>query len=677
MGVALSPLVGEDAQAWQDQLRADDATMRARAWNADLIAAFRTARAYYAREYGARLREVYGDEWAKVINHAFEVYAALIDAGQHDADEDRARQKSKVRRFQLPAWRAAQYLTRKAVPYLEDVEEFHRTKSALARAWSRNGWRWVNKLQCVTGDALMSCDTLSFHENTQQARAAWYVDRLNDLLTQTIKAARRSRSKRVNKFEAAFVETLRAQKRDGQIPAYAPEWKPPPPPESKAERHARRALSLYRVAPDVFCLAVLAAREAERPAVKARETVRRACARALVMVKDGPESEREALQIDAHALIDEIFAGEPESAPYRVPPVLEVADTELFDQPPEATSHARAVGGNCNSDGNIEDAAGSARSKVSAETTVGAALEYAPEAEPRGVSLSEAQSAATACASVGIDRMLVVVIDDTVEDYKESVKFVERGTLARFKERLAGHLERNACSPVESLTVRFRLKTDFRYLQCDDCPLEALATLAPFSFLRFATSPGNAQAVLALSDKLTKKEYEVLKYRLFNKTTSPLGRMGVNAGGNGSARWPGSINHKPKRKFADGSSPRVQLLGVALGRFVSVGQLEAAGLLGPPPVEANPAAVRAMQRRLPGGWPDIEPFYAKYDNDRSRAEIAWAMRAGAMGWPEVRVAARLGQIGAKAATRDRDGYVTTTVRKAFDRLGRDERANHE
>jgi hypothetical protein len=670
MGVALSPLIGEDTQTWQDQLQADDATIKARAWNADLLAAFRTARAYYAREHGARLREAYGDEWAKVIGQAFEVYAALIDAGQHDADEDEARQKSKVRRFQLPAWRAAQYLTRKAVPFLEDFDEFGRTKSTLARAWSRNGWRWVHKLQCVTGDALMSCDTLSFSDNTQQAQAAWYIDRLNDLLTQTIRAARRSRSKRVNKFEAAFVEILRAQKRDGQIPAYAAEWKPPPPPESKAERHARRAVSLYRAAPEVFCIAVLAAREAERPAVKAREIMRRACSRAVSLVKDSPESEREALQLEAHTLIDELFAGESESAPYRAPPVLEVADTKPFDETPEPTSRARASEVNCNSGGKIEGAVTLARTEVSAESSDSEVLEYAPEAEPRGVSLAEAEAAATACASVGISKMLVVVIDDTVENYKESVRFVNRGTLIRFKERLPRYLERNALSPVESLTVRFRRRTNFRYLQCDDCPPEALAALAPFSFLRFATSPGNAQAVLALSDKLTKREYEVLKYRLFNKTTSPLGKMGVNAGGNGSARWPGSINHKLKRKFADGSSPRVQLLGVTPGRFVRVSQLEAAGLLGPAPVEHRPADVRAMKGRLPRGWPDIEPFYARYDNDRSRAEIAWAMRAGAMGWSEARVAARLGQIGAKAAMRDGDGYVMTTVRKAFDRLGR-------
>lgn len=660
--------VGKEV-TFDDTSRADDATIRARAWNSDLFAAFRTARAYYAREYGARLREVYGDEWVKVLSQAFEVYAALIDAGQHEGDADEVRQKSKVRRFQLAAWRAAQYLTRKAVPYLEDVDEFNRTKSTLTRAWSRNGWQWVNKLQCVTGDALMSCDTLSFHDNTQQAQAAYYTDRFNDLLTATITAARRSRSRRVNKFEAAFIKTLKAQRRDGRIPSYAPEWVPPPPPESKTEQRARRAVSLYRALPKLFCLAVAAAQEAERPTVKAREIMRQACSRILTLVKDGPEDEREALQIEAHALIDEMFAGEPESAPYRVPPVIKTADRGIFDESAEPGSRVRPEDEVCEFGGQIEDSRISARTKASAETLAIEALEYAPEVEPRGVSLAEAEAAATACASVGIKRIIVVGIDDTVENYKESVTFVDRGSLVQFQQRLPRYLERNASSSVESLTVRFRGKTEFRYLQCDDCPPEALAALTPFSFLRFATSPGNSQALLSISDGLTKKEYDVLKYRLFNRTTSPLGKLGVNAGGNGSARWPGSINHKPKRKFADGESPRVQLLGVTLGQLVSVAQLEAAGLLGSAPVEPKPAEVRAMRGRLPLGWPDIQQFYAKYENDRSRAEFAWAMRAGAMGWPETRVAAQLGQLGAKASMRDRDGYITNTVRKAFVRLG--------
>lgn len=675
MSVATSSLVVEDTQMWQDQLQAADAIIKARAWNADLFAAFRTARAYYVRKYGLRLREVYGEEWAKVVTQAFEVYGALIDAGQHEADEDEEYLKSKVRRFQLPAWRAAQYLTRTVVPYIEDEAEFNRKRSTLTRAWSRNGWRWVHKLQCVTGDELMSCDTLSFHDNTKHAQAAYYTDRFNDLLTETIKAARRSRRRRVDKFEAAFAKTLDVQKSEGLIPVYAPEWKPPPPSESKAAQHARRAVSLYCTSSKVFCIAVLSAREAEGPAVKAHEIIRRACSKVLTIIKGLPESEREALQIDAHALIDEMFAGEPESAPYCAPPVVEAADKENFNASAEQSSSGRAEEERRGFGAEIEDSPYLARTKVSAEPSGIEEHEYTPEAEPRGVSLAEAQEAVEACASVGIRKLIVVGIDDTVESYEESVTFVERVSLVQFQERLPQYLDRNASS-VESLTVRFRRKNDFRYLQCDDCPPEALDALTPFSFLRFATSPGNAQALLAISDQLTKREYEVLKYRLFNKTTSPLGKLGVNAGGNGSARWPGSINHKPKRKYADGESPRVQLLGVAAGRFVSIAQLEAYSLLGPLPAEPKPADVRAIKGRLPLGWPDIETFYAKYGNDRSRAEFTWAMRAGSMGWPEAHVAAQLSKIGAKAAMRDRDSYVTSTVRKAFEWLGRGRRGTH-
>jgi hypothetical protein len=661
MSAATSSLVGEDPQTWQEQLQADDATIRARAWNADLFAAFRTARACYAREYGKRLREVYGDEWAKVVTQSFEVYAALLDAAE--SDEGEVVRTASVRRFPLKAYRAGEFLSCKLLPYIEDAAEFQRRRSALERLWSRSGWRWVDMLQKVTGDALFSCDTPGFDGNKGNGDCTYYIDRLNDLLAETIRRARRSRSRRrVQRFETAWRGALRSFKDGGRIPAYAPEWKPPEK-VSDEERHERAAVRLYRAAPLAFCIVVAAVEESKRPEVKAREMIRRALLRAFSELGND-EAAKDALQVEAHALLDEIREGEGESAPPACSPCVSTADSGLD----AGELVARASEGSCDFSAESDESAPDVADANVRRTPPAEVLEFDPEPEPRGVSMAEAEAALTACASVGLERLLAVFLDDTIEDFKESCTFSEHGNPKQFRARLEGYLERNL-NRRESLSVRFRFKDDFSVIQCDDCPPEALAALAPFSFLRFATSPGNAQVLLAVSDELTKKEYDVLKYRLFNITTSPLGKLGVNAGGNGSARWPGSINHKPKRKYADGESPRVQLLGVALGRFVNVAQLEAAGLLGPAPTEPKPADVRAMRGRLPRGWPDIETFYAKYENDRSRAEIAWAMRAGAMGWSEARVAAQLGQIGAKAATRDRDGYVTATVRKAFEWLG--------
>lgn len=253
--------VVEDARTWGEMFKAADKTLRARAWNADLFAAFRTARAYYAKTYGAKLREAYGDEWLKVVNQAFEVYAALMDAA---ADDDAAmRAKSHVLRFPLPAWRAQTYLSRKAVPYIADEKEFARVRARLRRAWSRHGFRWVHKLQCVTGDALFECEAPEFRENPDR-EAAFYVDHLNDLLSATIRASRRLHGRRrVNNIEAAFVECIGEFRADGRVPSYASRWEPPPAVDEE-ERRRRAALRLYRFSPTLFCFLSACADETRR-----------------------------------------------------------------------------------------------------------------------------------------------------------------------------------------------------------------------------------------------------------------------------------------------------------------------------------------------------------------------------------------------------------------------------
>jgi hypothetical protein len=153
-----------------------------------------------------------------------------------------------------------------------------------------------------------------------------------------------------------------------------------------------------------------------------------------------------------------------------------------------------------------------------------------------------------------------------------------------------------------------------------------------------------------------------LKYRLF--VSGPLAKLGVNAGGNGSCRWPGSQNHKPKRRYSDGESPRVQLVRAALGLFVTVAELEHAGLLGDAPPVADPRVVREIRGRLPKGWPDINECYASHGKDRSTAEFVWCMKALRRGWPAVSVEAELARIGDKAVRRARDSYVSMTVSRA-------------
>lgn len=182
---------------------------------------------------------------------------------------------------------------------------------------------------------------------------------------------------------------------------------------------------------------------------------------------------------------------------------------------------------------------------------------------------------------------------------------------------------------------------------------------APLTFLQFATSPGNAQSWLALADCLTPEQYEDVRRRLLVM----LKPTGANGGPYGASRWPGSLNRKPNRRYADGESPRVQLLRVAYGRRVSIAELEAAGLLAPPRLKPSAAEVRGIKSRIPEGWPDMD-YYLSQKGNRSDAEMAWCVRALGMGWPRSHVKAELARIGDKARLRRRDNYVSETVDKA-------------
>ena len=637
---------------WREHAEADAATLTARAWNSDLLAAFGAARSYYARTYGDRLREAYGDEWLKVLTQAFEVYAALIDAGAEDEDE--ARQKSAVRRFELPAWRAAQFLTRRPVPYIADPDEFARVKQNLTRAWSRYGFRWVHKFQCVTGDELFKCDTIGFQDNAD-ATPAHYTDNLNDLLSATIRLFRqgRSRARRVNKFAEAFAEALRAARRSGAVPRFAEKWEPPPVVDAEAARLSR-AFACYRAAPRLFLFTLAAAEDAARPFVKARDIMRRAALRAAAML---PEGEREAFQIEAHAILDEVWEGEEETPPPpAVPPVSKRRTAEKSaeaDAPESATSRASAQGEAADFGRKNEETGGDRRTFLT--------YEYEPEAEPRGTSLAEAEAACTLCASVGVERVKIVLVDDTKPKGAPDAVTHARGlTLAELQSELPHYITRNARAPVESLTVRLHFKGDTRLIQTDDCSPEVCAALAPFSFMQAATSPGNAQAWLCLADELSEREYAEVRRRYLKR----LEGTGANGGAYGSIRWPGSMNRKPGRRYSDGASPRVQLLLSAPGRRVTVAELDAAGLLAPPEPKPTPRQVRDIKGRIPSGWPDLEECYAKYGSDRSRAEFVWCMKALRKGWPEHHVEAELSRVGAKAVTRQRDDYIAKTVENA-------------
>ncbi len=348
---------------------------------------------------------------------------------------------------------------------------------------------------------------------------------------------------------------------------------------------------------------------------------------------------------------------------------MEEADTTFSDAPETASSCASPQGQDCDFPAENEETASSHADKLSYETPPQVRVEYDAEPEPRSINLAEAAAAADACASVGAEHVLVVWTDETLPPEENCTGTDRYKSLAEFQADLPRLLKRNEQSPVESMAVRVRWKGETHLLQVDECAPEQRERLAPYSFMQIATSRGNGQAWLAFSEALTQGQYDELKCRLFTRLNPTQSKEGVNGGAHGSVRWPGSLNRKPKRRYADGASPRVQLLSVQPGRKVRIAELDAAGLLAPAPPERTPEQIKEIKGRLPKGWPDFGEFLHRHAGDRSRAEFAWSCRAIEMGWPRYRVEEELSRIGAKARTRTRDNYATETVSKAARRVG--------
>jgi hypothetical protein len=648
---------GVHAKSWEEEFQADESTLKGRAWSSDLIAAFRTAQGSFAREYREPLRTAYGDEWAKVLDQSFKVYAALIDAA---ADGDEA--KSKVRRFDCPAWKAQTYLSRTFLPPLDD-DEFKRISATLARGWQRLGWTWVHKLQLVTGLALFECDTIYFKENRDRKPAA-YTDRFTDLLLATMRAARASRRKnRVNRFDLAFASCLKEFQKDGRIPVYAPNAR------DQAEQEAREKVKAEKAELEAKLKAEADAARKE-PTIQIEAITRRAAARAGKIAAELPEDEAHAVALGfLEWANDEWKRATGKLLPFpAVPPVFKTADTEILDGAESASSCASPQGQDCAFTAENGDPPVFSEDNLSAGTPALEVLEFEPEPEPRGVNLDHALTAAAACASVGIKRVKTIFVDDTKANFEDSCTLAEELTIEEFEKRLPAYIERNRASSVESMTVRFRFKGGTQYLQIDDCTPEVMERLAPFAFLQFWTSPECGQTILAFADKLTLEQFEEVRYRILH---GPIEKSGANGGAHGSMRWPGSQNKKPKRRYADGESPRIQLARMAMGRKVALSELEAAGLLAAPKPKPTVEEVRVIRGRFPkaGDFPDMNYYLAQTGGDRSRAEMKWCVRALGMGHTRATVEAELAQIGAKAKVRHNDGYARDTVDKAAAHVG--------
>ena len=626
----------DEPPTYQEEHEADARTLKARRSISDVVAALSAVMGYLREAHGDELEQLYGREEAEQIwRDAGDAYRALIDAARR-ADDSR----SKVRRFPLPSWMAEAYRRRVVIPRgLPEAEE-RRLKGTLARAWRRTGWAAVHRLQRVTRLALVERAATEFKANREK-KAADYVDNLTDLLAEVIRFARQKGGRYgVPRFRLAaqkYVEDFSASHQP-----YAPDWKPAGPTDGGKGSKPRE----------------------EEPATEKLEKIAVRTGRSCGALAAGlPDEEIDA----AGMLLLERIASEWEKATGRalpLRPVLTTADSienEALSENSYLTFPQDEV---VDFPAENDESAGASADKMSAEGIPAfEVVERDPEPEPRGVSPAEAEAAAAAFESVGVGRLKVVFVDDTKgRNDPANCVFAEEVTAPEFVARLPAYLERNNRAPAESMTVRAHFKGERRLIQLDDCPAEVLRLIEPFTFIHLATSPGSAQAWIALADDLDEESYQELRRRLLER----LKPTGANGGPYGSSRWPGSLNRKPKRRYADGESPRVQLLRAAYGRRASAAELDAAGLLAPPRPKPGAVEVRAIRGRLPRSdeWPDMAQYLAETGGDRSRAESKWAVRALSLGHTRAAVEAELSRVGAKAGRRRRDNYVRETVEKA-------------
>lgn len=632
---------GVHAKTWEEKFQADESTLEGRAWSSDLLAAFRTAQAYFAREYHDELRKAYGSDWAKVLDQSFKVYAALMDAGAKSDDS-----KAQIRRFPLPAWEAQTYLSRVSVPRGLSKEEFERFSAKMSRAWDRLGWVWVHKLQYVTGAGLFERDVKDFAANRDK-QPAIYTDCLVDLLLATIREARKSRSRRVPRFEIAFERCYKQFRESNRIRPYAPEAPPKVASDAPPSKTTKATPS--------------------SPTLELERITRRAAARAGEIAKQLPADERDACGMAFLAWAGEEWE-KATGRPLPVPPVYKEGDNTFSEDGQNATSSPSPQRAKFDFAAENSKTAAASGDNLSAGTPASEILEYDPDPEPRGVNLAQAKAAADACASVDVERVKVIFVDDTKAKFEDSCTFAEEVSISEFQERLPVYLERNRLSRIESMTVRVRFKGMTQLLQIDDCVSEVMEALAPYAFLQFWTSPACGQTFLAFADRLTVEQYEDVRYRILN---GRIAATGANGGAHGAMRWPGSLNRKPKRRYGDGESPRVQLSRAAMGRKVSVAELEAAGLLAasrPQPIVEDARVIRGKFPNA-GDFPDMNYYLAQTGGERSTAEMKWCVRALGMGHTRVAVESELRRIGEKARVRRNDSYVRDTVNRAAQHVG--------
>jgi len=197
-------------------------------------------------------------------------------------------------------------------------------------------------------------------------------------------------------------------------------------------------------------------------------------------------------------------------------------------------------------------------------------------------------------------------------------------------------------------------------IQLDDLKGEALARVAPVSFLTIQTSPGNHQAWIAVQGREADADFA----RRLRKGA------GADPTASGATRLAGTANFKPK--YAP-SFPVVSIEGLQPGRIASVDELKALGLVSPPEsVRLAPEALKTQKARVGAGkWPSYQYCLSRAPKahgadhpDVSRADFTWCMTAIDWGWTPEETARRLMEESGKARENGQQYAIATATNAA-------------
>ncbi|MGA7238858.1 MAG: DNA-primase RepB domain-containing protein [Bryobacteraceae bacterium] len=278
------------------------------------------------------------------------------------------------------------------------------------------------------------------------------------------------------------------------------------------------------------------------------------------------------------------------------------------------------------------------------------------------------------CEGVGTDRYYVTKTDllenktrawpTTAERLHQTLPAVLRAAAVRKPCRLA---EGQIIMAGENVIIRPMSRTS-EFIQLDDLSAGALERVQPMAFLTLATSPGNHQVWIAVTDLSQTPKDQVKDF--VRRVKKGVGDKSAS----GAVRLAGTENFKAKY-YPD--FPRVAIVEGVPGRIVTTEQLESLGLVAAPdPVAAAPAkesrtdSFRLSRRGRPETWPsyqrclDRAPLARHHKGpDRSTADFVWCMTAIDWNFSVEATADRLMEESTRARERGKD-YALVTARNA-------------